>query len=342
MSTTTSVNVGSDSVWVWVAPEPVDTATAPSATFYGGEATLLGPVDLEPVVAAVGVESCSVDRRTLTLASADALDEETAQRVAGDSSYSHAFLITPDAGSFPVKILDIDLVGGDASGVLVTLADPLPRRVDPAGGSLQWAAWTTALSADDVTAAARRDIVVEVAYTSLGAAGVAGSEKTARHRLTVARAAFDTGLTTAILGGVHPSAVAAPNRRDQDLRGTIGAALDELRFMVLPHARAKGITNIDLLDGSPLQVLHADLTAARLYDRDQPEYADRLRARVAKGLQAALEVCWVDLNGDSRIGEGESDQQLTGTVSLSASTLSSTFPNTICRPSGPAWTRHRW
>lgn len=336
----TTISVGADVAWSWVAPEAIDSSVQPTATFYGGEAVLLGPVALEAVVDDVGVESCSVDRRTLTLASLDALTEVSAQRVAG-GSYSGAFLITPDAGVFPIRVIDIDLVGGDGSGVLMTLAEPLPRKVDPAGGTVQFASWVTDLSSADVTASPRRDVVVEVSYTSLGVAGIDGSEKTSRVRLIVERASFSTGLTSSIFGDIYPELVQSTHRRDQDQSGVIKAALDELRRMVQPHARAKGY-GVDLIDGAALQVIHADLVAARLYERTEPEYSERIRERVAEDIKSALEVVWSDLDGDSRIDDGEGTTQLAGVVSLSVSTLSSTFNGYIPDRLAPAWTRNRW
>lgn len=322
------LRTGSTALFRWEAPSPV--AEAPVLTVQAGADVVAGVPALAVAVAPGTVDTISADRRRLTLV---APLVGTTARAAGPE-WGEAHLVTPAGGVFAVRV---GAISDDAD--VVTLADPLPRSVDPTGATLAWASWWTTFTADDVTAGARRDIRWTVTARPLhaGSAGAEATEDQHFGRIAVVDRPFSTGVTTGDLARRFPDLASTVAGRDNSRAGILDAALDRLALDLRPHLRPHGLWEDDI-DGEALALAHGTLAAAWILDRTEPERADRLRKDYAEALDQGLRAIWADLDADGVIDDGET-LEATGAVPLAPQRLSTLFAS--ARPLAPTWSRGR-
>jgi len=301
--------VGTSAVFRWSSPVLLESGQTPSISFIrpGTGAVLLGPTPLtangpqDAAVSAVGS-----DLRDLTMAAP--LPADAASITGPDRG--RAFLVSDRDGFFPVNV-----GRASPSSTAVRLNDPLPRKPDAAASiSLSWADWYIQLTAADVTASDLRDVLWRVTYAPRRAGVSAPTGDTSgidEGRLHVVRRPFETGLTDQGLRATFPWLAQLNYHREQGWGETIAAGREVLVLTLRDKLRAVGKWEDDV-DGRVLHAAHAYHVAALAVEGQDPERADRLRARADALVELGLRTVWVDLDGDGVVDDGEDAVEITG------------------------------
>ena len=273
----------------WNSPSPLN--GTPSITFkVASDVT----TNLNQSRANISVTAIGNDRRTLTIASSDALERDQV----------FAFLKTNGDTYYSIKIVRI--VGTTAS-----LAEPLPREIDlSTSATIEFALWTITASSADVTAVSGTFQYL-VSYTAdLGQNNLSKLDKGV---IKVTPRPFNTGLDLdAFVTRFAPLADMIP-RRQSDFSPQIKASLDELSLMLRDRLSTSNVTEDEIFNAESFQLCHAYCTAARIYEMNlQLDAADAMIARCMELMDLALRSVDLDLDGDGVIDDGEIDLEKQG------------------------------
>lgn len=298
------LKVGSDHVFRWVSPDPVLTGTTPSLRVSRDGVVIAGLDALAPIVAPQSVTAI-VDRKVLTI------DGELlfADAAYAQHDWGSAFYVSQDDSWIPVKVQAIDITN---TGTQVTLASILPSKVS-AGGVLQFATWFTSFTSDDVTSEVSRRISWDVTYSPLVAGEAAGTanQRSDNGRIYVVNRLFETGLTTSVLHTYFFDLADSTPGKSTDRQGPINFTKIELIQDLRTYLKDKGPYTEDDVDGQAFLIPHSYLTASFIFERTDPDRADKYRERYDATMAKALECVWVDLDRDGEIDENESSLNFT-------------------------------
>lgn len=199
---------GENHLFEWNAPKPI--SGTPSITF---KASSTVTSNMNQSRADISVTSIGNDRRTLTIASSDALQRDQAL----------AFLKTNGDAWYSIKIVRI-------VGTTAILAEPLPREIDlSTSASIEFALWSYTAQSSDVTSTSGTFQYL-ISYTvDLGQNTLSKLDKGV---IKVTPRPFDTGLNHDSLVDRFASLADMVPRRQADFLPQIKASLDELSLML--------------------------------------------------------------------------------------------------------------
>jgi len=301
-------------VFVWRAPKPLTGTPKLSLHLPSG----LLELDLEAIHATAEISEVSNDQRSLV---APGLIADDAEGAAG--RYGRAWLITEEAGAFPVHISNIE--DGE-----VLLAEPLQRRIE-GGAQLQWTTWSKLLP-EDVTAELRRNIRWDVVYVEIFGDDIFSRPDQVEDGLFhVVLSPFSTGLTVGGLTAAFSELSSYVRSGRQDFAEEI--QLTEEMLISRIRAKLKGEYNEDdIRSGSVFRAAHAHLTAALILE-PMEQHFERARSLRARGLalaeEALLSLPWLDKDGDGEPSEGETNQAISS--ALPCGTFTSTVERVFTR-----------
>jgi hypothetical protein len=242
----------------------------------------------------ISVTAIGNDRRTLTIASSDALERDQV----------FAFLKTNGDAWYSIKIVRI-------VGTTAILAEPLPREIDlSSSATIEFAMWYITASSANVTAVSGTFQYL-VSYTAdLGQNNLSKLDKGV---IKVTPRPFDTGLDhDAFVNRFAPLADMIP-RRQSDFAPQIKASLDELSLMLRDRLSTSNVTEDEIFNAESFQLCHSYCTAARIYEMNlQLDASDAMRARCMELMDLALRSVDLDLDGDGVIDDGEIDLEKQG------------------------------
>jgi hypothetical protein len=225
----------------------------------------------------ISVTAIGNDRRTLTIASSDALQRDQAL----------AFLKTNGDAWYSIKIVRI-------VGTTAILAEPLPREIDlSTSASIEFAMWYYTAQSSDVTSTSGTFQYL-ISYTvDLGQNNLSKLDK-------------------GVIKGFASLADMVP-RRQADFLPQIKASLDELSLMLRERLHASDVTEDEIFNAESFQLCHAYCTAARIYEMNlQLDASEAMRNRCMELLDMALKSVDLDLDGDGVIDDGELDLEKSG------------------------------
>ncbi len=288
---------GGAALFMWRAPELVNTGVPPTVTFVSpGGGTLLASALTHmwsPTVAQVS--AVADDRQTLTLNGSVPAISRSAAANNGD-----AWVVTVGAGYVPVKVVRL-------SSAAAVLAEPLPRDIGSTGElHSQW--WSCAIGAGDVTATAQRGVTWRVAYYAVGAGPLVSAYLSQDVGIIdVVRTPFDTGLSTEDLVALMDPGGSRVPARALGYEAAIQASLDEL----VAYLRGDSPTGLDEhdLNGPELRPVHRHLACA--YLARNPDESVRYRS-LAFALWDRIRLrCWRDADRDGLATDSEREHPLT-------------------------------
>lgn len=319
------IKTGSNFLFRWQAPEPVDPASTPTLTVQRAGAAIAGIPALQVVAGPATIIAIDAGSGLKILTASEAVDPSN--QAAGEG-WGEAFYVSPADGVIPVRVASV-------SGTTIKLASGFDTRV-ATGGVLQWATYWTTFSADDVTSEESRRLTWSVEYEPIHA-GSAEDEVTTRtdsEQLIVVDRPFNVALTTARLVGRYPELRATLDVGSNSRSEVIDEALEWMILDLRAELRPRGRWEDDL-DGRAFQLPLATLAAAIAVEHKDVERAGKLLKRYEKQLDTALKAAWLDSDGDGVPDEGEDGRRLAGLPSVQRTTLSDL-------QSGPSANRPRY
>ena len=291
------IRVGQATDLAWLAPGPVRAADVPTCAIHFAAGTI------SPVVGGSALET-TVDAidgalQTLTIETGSPAWEPSLTGETGS-----AWLITPAAGVFSVRVVDCRQVGMLDT---VTLAEPLPRDVDLSlGAILVSALWLIPVPAQ---IAPERDVLVEVSYDeALDVTGSTAPTRTDTSTLHVVRAPFDAGATTEQLRR-HMASLGMVDSGAQGYE----AALEVGESAVIQRIRSAlvgaGLTEDDVKSPARMRVPLLYYAASHLHMVVDVARAQALREEGDRWVDLVLRAMPTDTNGD---GLPDEERQITG------------------------------
>jgi hypothetical protein len=257
------------------------------------------------VSGAQAITSIAVDNRTITLTNNL---PATSTAMAGPA-FGKAFVLSEDDSWFPCEV--VRLV---PSAKQVILAEALPRDITTRAVSILWADHYVQLSNANVTATAQRNILWRVTYLpKLAGAAVAGTDTSAYDEgfIHVVRRPFETGLNSNALKTIFSGVAQLVPNRQQGWEPQIETALISLILMVRAELREQSLYEDDI-DGRPLLLAHAYLTAAIIMELQDSTKAEALKAQANEYFETAMRGLWVDDNEDGIVDSAEVATHITG------------------------------
>jgi len=273
----------------WNAPKPIN--GTPSITF---KASSTVTSNMNHSRADISVTAIGNDRRTLTIASSDALQRDQAL----------AFLKTNGDAWYSIKIVRI-------VGTTAVLAEPLPREIDlSTSATIEFAMWYYEAQSSDVTSTSGTFQYL-ISYTvDLGQNNLSKLDKGV---IKVTPRPFDTGLNHDSLVDRFASLADMVPRRQADFLPQIESSLDELSLMLRERLHASDVTEDEIFNAESFQLCHAYCTASRIYEMNlQLDAAEAMKSRCMELMDIALKSVDLDLDGDGVIDDGEVDLEKSG------------------------------
>ena len=273
---------GTDYLFQWNAPAPI--VGTPSITFkLSSDVTS----NLSHSRNDISVTAIAADRRTLTIASSDSLENDQVK----------AFLKTAGDTFYHVTIKRI-------VGTTAILSEALPNEINlTTPANLEFALWSVTASSSNVTSesgtyAYNISYVVDDGQNNLS--------KLDKGALKVTPRPFDTKLTHNILVNQFAALANIVPRRQSDFDPQIKASLDEMSLMLRDELSASDITEDEIFNPESFQLSHAYCAAARIYEMNgQFDAAEVMRTRCKELFDLALSSLDLDLDGDGVIDDGE-------------------------------------